>query len=169
MARRAADMLQSVAVDALQLAIPLAKTIPLVGGTVEGALQAVLFIIQVKDDVKMKKAQCQLLAERVVTITAAITTELMKADPATLARRENSVVALRGTLRGIQTLLQELASASLAHRIFKRGDVGDKLTLFRQQLDTAIDAFHRTCALKTPSPCCRQQSKREKTSVIFCS
>jgi len=43
----------------------------------------------------MKKEQCQLLADRVVTITAAITTELMKADPATLARRENSVAALR--------------------------------------------------------------------------
>ncbi|KAI6097036.1 hypothetical protein F5141DRAFT_480773 [Pisolithus sp. B1] len=159
-------MLQSVAVDALQLAIPLAAAIPLLGSNVKGILEAVLFIVQVKD---MKKAQCQLLAERVVTISAAITTELMKADPATLARRENSVVALRGTLRGIQTLLQELTSASLARRIFNRGDVGDKLTLFRQQLDTAIDVFHRTCALKTPSPCCRQQSKREKTSVIFCS
>ena len=30
-------------------AIPLAKTIPLVGGTVEGSLQVVLYIIQVKD------------------------------------------------------------------------------------------------------------------------
>ncbi|KAI5990779.1 hypothetical protein EDD15DRAFT_1144094 [Pisolithus albus] len=96
MARRAVDMLQSVAVDALQLAIPLVKLIPVVGDPVAGSLQAALFIVQVKDDVKMKKAQCQRLAERVVTITAAITTELMKADPATLARRENSVVALRG-------------------------------------------------------------------------
>jgi hypothetical protein len=46
------------------------------------------------------------------------------------------------TLRGIQTLLQELKSASLVRRILKRGDVGDKLSLFRQQLDTAIDTFH---------------------------
>jgi hypothetical protein len=45
-------------------------------------------------------------------------------------------------LRDIQTLLQELASASLVRRILKRGDVGDKLSLFRQQLDTAIDTFH---------------------------
>ena len=44
----------------------------------------------------MKKKQCQLLVDRVVAITAAIMTELMKADPATLARRENSVVSLRG-------------------------------------------------------------------------
>ncbi|KAI6128085.1 hypothetical protein EDD16DRAFT_1892622 [Pisolithus croceorrhizus] len=142
-------MLQSVAVDALQLAIPLAAAIPLLGSNVKGILEAVLFIVQVKDDVKMKKAQCQLLAERVVTISAAITTELMKADPATLARRESSVVALRGTLRGIQTLLQELTSASLARRIFNRGDVGDKLTLFRQQLDTAIDVFHITEDMRT--------------------
>ena len=47
-------------------------------------------------EVKMKKDHCRLLADRVVTITAAIITELMKADPATLARRENSVAALRG-------------------------------------------------------------------------
>ena len=47
----------------------------------------------------MRKAQCQLLADRVVTITAAIITELMKADPATLARRENSVAALRGCVQ----------------------------------------------------------------------
>jgi len=49
----------------------------------------------------MKKEQCQLLADRVVAITAAITTELMKSDRATLARRENSVAALRGC---VQTL-----------------------------------------------------------------
>jgi hypothetical protein len=47
----------------------------------------------------MRKEQCQLLAERVVTITAAIITELMKADSATLARRENSVAALRGCVQ----------------------------------------------------------------------
>jgi hypothetical protein len=43
------NMLGSGALEALQLAIPLAKTIPLVGGTVEGSLQVVLYIIQVKD------------------------------------------------------------------------------------------------------------------------
>lgn len=47
-------------------------------------------------DVKIKKQKCQQLADRVVAITAAITTELMKADPSTLARRENSVASLRG-------------------------------------------------------------------------
>jgi hypothetical protein len=50
-------------------------------------------------DVKMKKEKCQLLADRVVAITAAIMTELMKADPATLARRENSVASLRGYVK----------------------------------------------------------------------
>lgn len=50
-------------------------------------------------EVKMRKEQCQLLAERVVTIIAAIITELMKADPATLARREDSVAALRGCVQ----------------------------------------------------------------------
>jgi len=44
----------------------------------------------------MKKEQCQLLADRVVAIKAAITTELMKNDRETLGRRENSVAALRG-------------------------------------------------------------------------
>jgi hypothetical protein len=44
----------------------------------------------------MKKKKVQLLADRVIAITAAITTELMKNDPATLARRENSVAALCG-------------------------------------------------------------------------
>jgi hypothetical protein len=52
-------------------------------------------------DVKMKKEKCRLLADRVVTIMAAITTELMKADPATLARRENSVAALRGYVHSL--------------------------------------------------------------------
>ncbi|KAG6816437.1 hypothetical protein H0H87_006099, partial [Tephrocybe sp. NHM501043] len=136
------DTLGSGAVETLRLAVPLAKAIPLIGGTVEGSLQAVLYIITVKDEVKMKKEQCQLLAERVVTITSAITTELMKADRATLERRENSVAALRGTLRDIERLLKELGSASLVYRILQRGEVGDKLTLFRQKLDTAIDAFH---------------------------
>ena len=42
------------------------------------------------------KEQCQVLADRIVTITAAITTELMKANPATLARQESNVIALRG-------------------------------------------------------------------------
>ena len=44
----------------------------------------------------MMKEQCQLLVDRVIMITAAITTELMKADPATLARREKNVATLRG-------------------------------------------------------------------------
>ena len=47
----------------------------------------------------MKKEECQLLADRVVTITAAITVELMTADHATLVRRERSVAALRGCVR----------------------------------------------------------------------
>ncbi len=48
----------------------------------------------------MKKEQCQLLADRVVAITAAITTELMKSDRETLARREKGVAALRGCVYG---------------------------------------------------------------------
>ena len=52
------------------------------------------------------------------------------------------ILKLPRTLRGIQTLLEELKSAPLFHRILKRGDVVDKLTLFRQQLDTAIDTFN---------------------------
>jgi len=44
----------------------------------------------------MMKEQCRLLTDRVVTITAAITTELSKADSATLARRERNVADLRG-------------------------------------------------------------------------
>jgi len=43
------DLLGSGAVEALQLAVPLAKAIPLVGSTVEGCLLAVLYIIRVKD------------------------------------------------------------------------------------------------------------------------
>jgi hypothetical protein len=43
------DLLGSGAVEALQLAIPLAKTIPLVGSTIEGSLAAVLYIIEAKD------------------------------------------------------------------------------------------------------------------------
>jgi len=43
------DLLGSGAVEALQLAIPLAKTIPLVGSTIEGSLQAVFLIIKAKD------------------------------------------------------------------------------------------------------------------------
>lgn len=39
----------SVVVDALNLAIPLAKAIPLLGSSVEGSLQAVLYIITIKD------------------------------------------------------------------------------------------------------------------------
>jgi len=43
------DLLGSGAVEALQLAIPLAKMVPLVGSTIEGSLQVVLLIIQAKD------------------------------------------------------------------------------------------------------------------------
>jgi hypothetical protein len=42
------------------------------------------------------KEKCELLTDRIVAIVAAITTELMKSDPATLAKRESSVVALSG-------------------------------------------------------------------------
>jgi hypothetical protein len=42
-------LLGSGAVEALQLAIPLAKTIPLVGSTIERSLEAVLYIIKAKD------------------------------------------------------------------------------------------------------------------------
>ena len=35
--------------DALKLAVPLAKTIPLLGPTIEGCLGAVLYILEVKD------------------------------------------------------------------------------------------------------------------------
>jgi hypothetical protein len=44
-----ADLLGSGGVAALQLAIPLAKAIPLVGNTIEGCLESVLFIIRAKD------------------------------------------------------------------------------------------------------------------------
>jgi hypothetical protein len=47
-------------------------------------------------DVKTKKEKCKLLVDRVVTITAAVTTELMKTDKATLAQLESSVVAFSG-------------------------------------------------------------------------
>jgi len=43
------DLLGSGALEALQLSIPLAKAIPFIGGSIEGSLQAVLFIIQAKD------------------------------------------------------------------------------------------------------------------------
>jgi len=42
-------MLGSGALEALKLALPLSKTIPLIGSTIEGSLQAVLCIIEVKD------------------------------------------------------------------------------------------------------------------------
>ncbi|KAJ7211905.1 hypothetical protein B0H12DRAFT_1242495 [Mycena haematopus] len=137
------------AVEALQLAIPVSKTIPLVGNTVEGALTTALYIIQAKDDVKMKREKCQRLADRVVAITAAITTELMKYDHATLARRENGVATLRGTLRDIQTLLQDLSSISLVRRVLERSEVDNKLAIFHQKLNTAIDIFHITENMRT--------------------
>ncbi|KAJ7039994.1 WD40-repeat-containing domain protein [Mycena alexandri] len=143
------DLLGSGAVQALRLAIPLAKTIPLIGTTIEGSLEAVLHIVEAVDDVKMKKEKCQLLANRVVAIIAAITTELMKNDHATLARRENSIAALRGTLRDVQTLLKDLSSSSLVRRILKRGEVDDKLSILHQKLDTAIDTFHITENMRT--------------------
>ena len=43
------DQVGSGAAEALRLALPLAKTIPLVGGTVGASLEDVLHIIQVKD------------------------------------------------------------------------------------------------------------------------
>ena len=43
------DLLGSGLVEALQLSIPLGKAIPFVGNSIEGSLQAVLFIIQAKD------------------------------------------------------------------------------------------------------------------------
>lgn len=43
------DLLGSGAVEALRLAIPLAKSIPLLGSTVEGSLEIVLLIIEAKD------------------------------------------------------------------------------------------------------------------------
>lgn len=42
-------MLAAVAVDALKLAIPLAKAIPLVGNVVEGSLAAALYIVEVRN------------------------------------------------------------------------------------------------------------------------
>ncbi|KAJ7722687.1 WD40-repeat-containing domain protein [Mycena metata] len=146
-AKKKSDVLEMVgfgALEVLQLVIPVAKTIPLVGNTVEGSLEAALFILQAKDDVKMKKEQCRLLADRVAVITAAITTELMKSDRATLGRRENSVTALRGTLRDIATLLEELSSASPLRRFLRRSEADNKLSMLRQRLDTAIDSFNIT-------------------------
>ncbi|KAJ7767234.1 WD40-repeat-containing domain protein [Mycena metata] len=151
-AKKKSDVLEMVgfgALEVLQLAIPVAKMIPLVGNTVEGSLEAALFIVQAKDDVKMKKEECQLLANRVAVITAAITTELMKSDRATLERRENSVVALRGTLRDISTLLEELSSASPLRQFLRRSEVDHKLAILRQRLDTAIDSFHITETMRT--------------------
>jgi hypothetical protein len=43
------DLVESGAVEALHLALPLVKTIPLLGGTVGASLEVVLYIIQVKD------------------------------------------------------------------------------------------------------------------------
>ncbi|KAJ7511516.1 WD40-repeat-containing domain protein [Mycena galericulata] len=143
------ELVGNGAVEALQLAIPLAKMIPLVGNTVEGSLTAALYIVQAKDDVKMKKEKCQVLADRVVAITAAIATELMKSDRATLGRREGSVVALRGALRDIETLLQELSSASPLRRFLKRSEVDHRLSISRQRLETAMDSFHITANMRT--------------------
>lgn len=42
-------MLAAVAVDVLKLAIPLTKAIPLVGNILEGSLEAVLYIVEVKN------------------------------------------------------------------------------------------------------------------------
>jgi len=140
----AVDMLAAVAVDALKIAIPLAKAIPLVGNIVEGSLEAALYIVEIKDDIKTKKEKCKLLVDRVVTITAAVTTELMKTDRATLAQLESSAMAFSGTLSDIQTLLRELSSASLGHRIFKRGDDDARLVQLNQRLNTAIDTFKIT-------------------------
>jgi hypothetical protein len=58
-----------------------------------------LSVLTPVQEVKIKKKQCQLLADRVITITAAIAVELMNADPATLVRRENSVAAWRGCVQ----------------------------------------------------------------------
>jgi len=43
------ETIEAGAVDALRLAIPLAKTIPLIGSTIEGSLLAVLHIIRIKE------------------------------------------------------------------------------------------------------------------------
>lgn len=131
----------------------------------------------------MKKEKCQVLAARVVAITAAIAAELMRSDRETLGRREANVSALLAwvqalitdfmcsnnsrTLQDIKELLQELSSASPLRRFLKRGEVDDKLSIFHQRLETAMDSFHvrlafyrlcmyfnthrspRTCALQT--------------------
>jgi hypothetical protein len=43
------DLAGSGALETLKLAVPLAKTIPVFGGTLEGCITAALYIIQVKD------------------------------------------------------------------------------------------------------------------------
>ena len=43
------DLVESGVVEALNLALPLVKTIPLVGGTVGASIEVVLHIIQVTD------------------------------------------------------------------------------------------------------------------------
>ncbi|KAK7050655.1 WD40-repeat-containing domain protein [Favolaschia claudopus] len=143
------DLVVSGALEILELAVPVSKAIPLVGNTLEGALEAVLYIIKVKDEVKMKKEKCQILAERVLTITAAITGELLKSDQDTLNRREHSVTDLRGTLREVKDLLDHLCSASLIRRILERGEVDHKLEVLHQKLNTAIDVFHITENMRT--------------------
>ncbi|KAG6819744.1 hypothetical protein H0H93_009091 [Arthromyces matolae] len=171
--RDVTSILASGAIEALQLAVPLSKAIPVVGSTVEGSLQAVLYILQVKDidEVKVKKQQCQVLVDRAVAITAAITTELMKGSPAMLVQREINVASLQRTLRDIQTLLEDLASASLITRIFNRGSFGDKLTQFRQQLDTAIEIFHITNDMGTEHALTRLltaiEEGEEKNDIVF--
>ena len=47
--RKTIDMMGSMTVDALNLALPLAKAIPLLGPTIEGSIGAVLYILAVKD------------------------------------------------------------------------------------------------------------------------
>ncbi|KAF7306289.1 hypothetical protein MIND_00419900 [Mycena indigotica] len=140
----AVDRWKALALDVLKIAVPVSKAIPLVGNTLEGALEAVLYIIEVKDQVKTKREQCDLLADRVLSITAAITTELMKSDRETLARRENSVASLRGTLREVKDLLDHLTSVSLIQRVLERGEVDGKLAVLNQKLNTAIDNFNIT-------------------------
>ncbi|KAK6995796.1 WD40-repeat-containing domain protein [Favolaschia claudopus] len=143
------DLVISGALEILELAVPVSKAIPLVGNTLEGALEAVLYIIKVKDEVKMKKEKCQMLAERVLTITAAITGELLKSDEDTLRRRENNVADLRWTLREVKDLLDHLRSASLIRRILERGEVDHKLEVLHQKLNNAIDVFHITENMRT--------------------
>ncbi|KAK6967054.1 hypothetical protein R3P38DRAFT_3508998 [Favolaschia claudopus] len=143
------DLAISGTLEILELAVPVSKAIPLVGNTLEGALEAVLYIIKVKDEVKMKKEKCQILAERVLTITAAITGELLTSDEDTLKQREHSVADLRGTLREVKDLLDHLCSASFIRRILERGEVDHKLEVLHHKLNTAIDVFHITENMRT--------------------